>query len=67
VGTIFSFAIVVALLRTQAITPILISIAFTLISGAYFKRKIGGVTGDCFGAANQITEIAVYLSGVWTV
>ena len=25
------------------------------------KRRIGGVTGDCFGATNQITEIAVYL------
>jgi adenosylcobinamide-GDP ribazoletransferase len=67
VGTLFSFAIVVAVLRMHAITPILISIAFTLISGAYFKRRLGGVTGDCFGAANQITEIAVYLSGVWTV
>ena len=66
-GTLFSFAIVVALLRMHAVTPILISIAFTLVSGAYFKRRIGGVTGDCFGAANQITEIAVYLSGVWTV
>ena len=67
VGTLFSFAIVVAVLRMHAIAPILISIAFTLVSGAYFKRRIGGVTGDCFGAANQITEIAVYLSGVWTV
>lgn len=67
VGTLFSFAIVVAVLRMRAIAPILISIAFTLVCGAYFKRRIGGVTGDCFGAANQITEIAVYLSGVWTV
>lgn len=67
VGTFFSFAIVVAVLRVHAITPILISIAFTLVSGAYFKRRIGGVTGDCFGAANQVTEIAVYLSGVWIV
>jgi adenosylcobinamide-GDP ribazoletransferase len=66
-GTIFSFAIVVAVLRMRAVAPILISIALTLVSGAYFKRRIGGVTGDCFGAANQITEIAVYLSGVWTV
>ena len=67
VGTLFSFTIVVALLRMHAVTPILISSAFTLVSGAYFKPRIGGVTGDCFGAANQITEIAVYLSGVWTV
>ncbi len=24
-----------------------------------------GVTGDCFGATNQLTEIAVYVCGVW--
>jgi adenosylcobinamide-GDP ribazoletransferase len=28
---------------------------------AYFHRKIGGVTGDCLGAANQLQEIAVVL------
>jgi adenosylcobinamide-GDP ribazoletransferase len=28
-------------------------------------RKFGGVTGDCFGATTQLTEIAVYLCGVW--
>ena len=27
--------------------------------------EVGGVTGDCFGATNQLSEIAVYLCGVW--
>ena len=27
----------------------------------YFRRKIGGVTGDCLGAANQLQEIAILL------
>ncbi len=27
----------------------------------------GGVTGDCFGASNQLTEIAIYFCGVWGV
>jgi adenosylcobinamide-GDP ribazoletransferase len=31
-----------------------------------FLRRFGGVTGDCFGATNQVTEIAVYLCGVWS-
>ncbi len=28
---------------------------------AYFHRKIGGVTGDCLGAANQLQEICILL------
>jgi len=27
----------------------------------FFQRKIGGYTGDCLGAAQQITEVAFYL------
>ncbi len=30
----------------------------------YFKRRIGGVTGDCLGAANQLQEIVILLAGV---
>jgi len=35
------------------------------LSGFYYFRRIGGVTGDCFGATNQLAEIAVYFCGVW--
>lgn len=27
----------------------------------YFRRRIGGYTGDCLGAAQQLAELAVYL------
>jgi adenosylcobinamide-GDP ribazoletransferase len=37
----------------------------TLLSGLYYRRRLGGVTGDCFGATNQITEIAIYFCGIW--
>ncbi|HVW62553.1 MAG TPA: adenosylcobinamide-GDP ribazoletransferase [Puia sp.] len=30
----------------------------------YFKKWIGGYTGDCLGAIQQVTEIAVYLGWV---
>ena len=33
-----------------------------LIMGGYFNRKIGGYTGDCLGAMQQIAEIICYLS-----
>jgi adenosylcobinamide-GDP ribazoletransferase len=29
---------------------------------AWFKRRIGGYTGDCLGAAQQIAEVVLYLS-----
>jgi len=29
--------------------------------GWYFKRRIGGYTGDCLGAAQQVAEVLIYL------
>lgn len=34
----------------------------SLYLGSYFKKWIGGYTGDCLGAVQQLTELAVYLS-----
>lgn len=64
-GTLLAFVIVFALLRVRAFIPVLISMGVTLVTALYYKRRIGGITGDCFGATNQLTEIAVYLCGVW--
>jgi adenosylcobinamide-GDP ribazoletransferase len=27
----------------------------------YFKKKLGGVTGDCLGAIQQLSEVVFYL------
>jgi adenosylcobinamide-GDP ribazoletransferase len=27
----------------------------------YFNRKLGGVTGDCLGATQQLSEVVFYL------
>jgi adenosylcobinamide-GDP ribazoletransferase len=64
-GTIFSFVIALVALRTRAIAAIAVAILITWVSGGFYQRKIGGVTGDCFGATNQLTETFVYLCGVW--
>jgi adenosylcobinamide-GDP ribazoletransferase len=66
VGTLFSFAVTAILLRVHAIAPILCVSALTLLTGLYYKRRIGGITGDCFGATIQLAEIGVYLCGAWT-
>jgi adenosylcobinamide-GDP ribazoletransferase len=67
VGTMLSFAIVFYLMRSEFWIPILVAFVIAALSGLYYFRRIDGVTGDCFGATNQITEIAVYFCGVWNV
>ena len=29
--------------------------------GCIFRRRLGGITGDCLGATQQLTELSVYL------
>ncbi len=65
VGSIFTLAICTFALRTHAAAAITATILVTLLSGLYYQRRICGVTGDCFGATNQLAEIAVYLTGAW--
>ncbi len=36
--------------------------ATVYLAGAYFQRHIGGYTGDCLGAAQQVAEIVVLLT-----
>ncbi len=31
------------------------------LSSIFFKRWLGGITGDCLGAVNQLAELAVYV------
>lgn len=33
----------------------------TLLAATYFKRRIGGYTGDCLGATQQLAEVSFYL------
>jgi adenosylcobinamide-GDP ribazoletransferase len=66
-GSLFTFAAVGVALRWSAVAPVLIAILAVVLSGWFYTKKIDGVTGDCFGATNQLTEIAVYFCGAWTV
>lgn len=64
-GSLLAGLIGFAALRSRVIAPILLTIAIVALSARYFLRKIGGVTGDCFGATIQLTEIAVLCCGAW--
>lgn len=52
--------VVFAPARGFAVVPILLGV-FTILFGFYLKRRIGGYTGDCLGAAQQISELIIYL------
>src|SRR5271156_1530995 len=64
-GSIFTIATVVVALHKAAIAPLFAAILVPLLTSFLYVRNFGGITGDCFGATNQLTEIAVYLCGVW--
>jgi adenosylcobinamide-GDP ribazoletransferase len=64
-GSSFSIIVATMALQRAAIAPLVIVALLTAASGRFCMRRLGGVTGDCFGATNQVTEIAVYLCGVW--
>lgn len=65
-ATVFTFIpLVLLLLQTSTglflytIIPVLM---VTFFAGSYFKKHIGGYTGDCLGAVQQIAEVVIYLS-----
>lgn len=45
----------------QALTIIGILMLIRFVFGRYLVSKIGGYTGDCLGAAQQIFEVSIYL------
>ena len=47
-----------------ALVTLLVTALVTLLSGLYFRTRLHGLTGDCLGAANQLTEVALYLTAV---
>jgi adenosylcobinamide-GDP ribazoletransferase len=66
-GSVFGFAVVAIALRRSAAAPVLVAVITVGLSRWFYARELGGVTGDCFGATSQLTEIAVYFCGVWIV
>ena len=61
-GTAVAMAVLAVVLGTRALPVLVLAMVVTGLSGAYFRRRIGGITGDCLGAANQFVEVATYLA-----
>jgi len=69
-GVLFCNLFVGAVLAVVLLGPFLglaclgVLAALTLATGLYFHSKIGGISGDCLGAAIQIVELGCYLAVV---
>jgi adenosylcobinamide-GDP ribazoletransferase len=61
-ATVFSLVVVGVTLEWRALAVCVVAAGVTWLSGQYFNRRIGGITGDALGAANQLVELAVYLT-----
>jgi adenosylcobinamide-GDP ribazoletransferase len=59
---VFAIVLSLLLLGLQGVFCLTAAFAVTFVCGLYFKDKIGGITGDCLGAANQLVELSAYLS-----
>ena len=45
----------------NVLLAIVLAAAVMVFAGRYFVRRIGGYTGDCLGATQQVAEIAIYI------
>ncbi|MGH8778930.1 adenosylcobinamide-GDP ribazoletransferase [Paraburkholderia sp.] len=46
------------------LATLIVLVVLRVVLGRYFVRRIGGYTGDCLGFAQQIFELAIYLTGL---
>ncbi len=47
-----------------AVVTCTVALTVAIGSALYYRNRIGGITGDCLGATNQLTEVALYLTAV---
>lgn len=61
-ATAITVSIVGLMEPERAIACVVTTIVVSALAGLYFRHRIGGITGDALGAANQIVEVCVYLT-----
>lgn len=64
-ASLLASAIAGTALGVGAVIPLIAVCGVTVLSALLYRAKLGGISGDCLGATNQLAEIAVYVCGVW--
>ena len=62
VGTLTISAASLVFAPLTAIGAIGVTCTVAFLTGLYYRHRLGGITGDCLGTTNQLTEIALYLT-----
>lgn len=61
IATVVAFGLVVLVAGTgPGALACAVAALLTALGGAYFLRRLGGVSGDTFGAVNKVVELATY-------
>src|SRR6266542_5067222 len=63
-GTVTLLVVLLLLPWQAALVAFLTTALVTFLSALYFRARLQGITGDCLGAANQLTEVGLYLTAV---
>lgn len=64
IGTLTLLVTFALLPWRAAVAGFLITVLVTVLCGVYYRARLNGITGDCLGATNQITEVSLYLTAV---
>lgn len=64
IGTVTLLATFLLIPWRPALAVLVVTSLLTLVSGLYFRARLQGISGDCLGAANQITEVGLYLTAL---
>jgi adenosylcobinamide-GDP ribazoletransferase len=63
-GTFMALGIAALFLHAALLWAGSTAVVIAAITGLYYQKRLGGITGDCLGATVQLTEIGVYLTGL---
>ncbi|HEY3431443.1 MAG TPA: adenosylcobinamide-GDP ribazoletransferase [Rhodocyclaceae bacterium] len=61
VAAVFGLIPCLLLPRGPVLVALSLVVVVTVLAGRYFRKHIGGYTGDCLGATQQLTEVAFYM------
>ncbi|MGH9881382.1 MAG: adenosylcobinamide-GDP ribazoletransferase [Pyrinomonadaceae bacterium] len=63
-GTVMMLLVLVLIPWQAAFAVLIVTNLVILLAGLYFRARLRGITGDCLGAVNQLTEVGLYLTAV---
>jgi adenosylcobinamide-GDP ribazoletransferase len=58
-ATVITFLLAASFLKIIGVALIIVLAVFTMACKSYFHRRLGGVTGDIFGAVGELSETSV--------